>query len=267
MSSVANSGDALEDTPELIHPDEQSSLQFAMVPLWVMESVTPSSVMVYLWLHSYTSAASAVAFPARKTLAERAGLSINTVDKALRELRDAGAIRIIPTYRGDGSQGANRYQIMPGMPPKSGGTHPNDMGRGVSPSRGEGYPLAMGKQEPEPINQNQLEPEGERKRPPSRRGTRLPDGWMPSQHVVQAMSEECPGVDQRMEYRKFVDHWAATPGAKGVKADWDATWRNWIRRAAQYTGSRSAPGTMDRMQEILDIGDKLMAQQSTGGKS
>ena len=27
----------------------------------------------------------------------------------------------------------------------------------------------------------------------------------------------------------FKDHWIAQPGRSGVKADWAATWRNWIR--------------------------------------
>ena len=29
----------------------------------------------------------------------------------------------------------------------------------------------------------------------------------------------------------FRDHWLGAAGQKGVKADWAATWRNWIRRA------------------------------------
>ena len=28
---------------------------------------------------------------------------------------------------------------------------------------------------------------------------------------------------------KFKDHWLSKPGAAGVKANWLATWRNWIR--------------------------------------
>jgi hypothetical protein len=29
----------------------------------------------------------------------------------------------------------------------------------------------------------------------------------------------------------FKDYWASVPGSKGVKLDWDATWRSWIRNA------------------------------------
>ena len=33
----------------------------------------------------------------------------------------------------------------------------------------------------------------------------------------------------RLEGERFRDHWRAQSGAKGVKADWLATWRNWCR--------------------------------------
>jgi hypothetical protein len=35
------------------------------------------------------------------------------------------------------------------------------------------------------------------------------------------------------ETEKFMDYWPAQPGARGVKLDWQATWRNWIRRATE----------------------------------
>lgn len=38
------------------------------------------------------------------------------------------------------------------------------------------------------------------------------------------------------EWEKFSDYWAAQPGQKGVKADWLATWRNWIRRNSEQKG-------------------------------
>jgi hypothetical protein len=72
------------------------------------------------------------------------------------------------------------------------------------------------------------------KRVPRKRSTRLPEGWTPSDDMVAQMRTECPNVNQQSEYRKFVDYWRAQPGQKGVKADWEATYRNWIRKAAEY---------------------------------
>ncbi len=75
------------------------------------------------------------------------------------------------------------------------------------------------------------------------RATRLPADWQPADDLASQMSTECPGIDLRAEHRKFVDHWKAQPGQKGVKADWSATWRNWMRRANEgYGGVRSSNG-------------------------
>lgn len=64
------------------------------------------------------------------------------------------------------------------------------------------------------------------------RGTRLPDGWEPARSEanlrVEAGHSQAWLADQ---LERFRDYWAAQPGAKGRKADWDATWRNWVRRA------------------------------------
>lgn len=75
----------------------------------------------------------------------------------------------------------------------------------------------------------------------AKRGTRLPDDWQPSNDLVDQMRQECPGVDLHAEHRVYADYWAAQPGQKGVKADWDATWRNWIRKAVAGSGRAATP--------------------------
>ncbi len=75
------------------------------------------------------------------------------------------------------------------------------------------------------------------------RGARIPDDFQPRQEDLDAMRGECPQVDLDAETRIFRDYWVAVPGAKGVKKNWHATWRNWIRRAAQRQGQRGGPRT------------------------
>lgn len=79
--------------------------------------------------------------------------------------------------------------------------------------------------------------------PSQKRGTRIDPEWIPDQELIQQMRSECPGVDLESEHRKFIDHWIAQPGQKGVKVDWAATWRNWIRRSAPAAtpGRAAAP--------------------------
>jgi hypothetical protein len=65
----------------------------------------------------------------------------------------------------------------------------------------------------------------------AKRGTRLPDGWMPSRELVGAAKSYAPSVNLETETENFRDWWKAKAGAGAVKVDWDATWRGWMRRA------------------------------------
>lgn len=76
---------------------------------------------------------------------------------------------------------------------------------------------------------------------PSRpeRGTRLPVGWLPGPE--QTAFAESLGIRNGVaaaELEKFRDYWTALPGQKGVKTDWTATWRNWLRRKAEDMGGK-----------------------------
>ncbi|QTF71259.1 hypothetical protein [Arthrobacter woluwensis] len=77
-------------------------------------------------------------------------------------------------------------------------------------------------------------------KPKTSTGHRLPDDWAPSQAVRDKMTAECPEVDQRREFPIFQDYWRSQPGAKGRKTDWGATYRNWIRRAADKAPRRAS---------------------------
>ncbi|WP_220667454.1 hypothetical protein [Propionibacterium australiense] len=93
-------------------------------------------------------------------------------------------------------------------------------------------------------------------KPKTRTGSRLPEGWTPADTpAARALAAEL-GDPQAVarELDRFRDHWAAQPGAKGRKSDWDATWRNWLRRAAEYT-----PRPRGNPREGPDW-DQLMAQ-------
>ena len=71
------------------------------------------------------------------------------------------------------------------------------------------------------------EPNGSSKK----RGTRLPDDFIPSQQAAQdaGLSQ----AEAEREALKFRDHWISQPGQRGVKLDWPATWRNWCRHAVE----------------------------------
>ncbi|MCU1169259.1 hypothetical protein [Stenotrophomonas maltophilia] len=67
-------------------------------------------------------------------------------------------------------------------------------------------------------------------------GSRLPSDWQPSTDLVAWALENGNGIDVAREAEKFRDFWTAKAGKDGRKLDWPATWRNWIRRAAEGRG-------------------------------
>lgn len=70
---------------------------------------------------------------------------------------------------------------------------------------------------------------------PSTRGSRLPEDWFPARTDANLRAEAGRTQEHlERELEKFRDHWAAAPSSKGVKADWDATWRNWIKRSEDF---------------------------------
>ena len=62
--------------------------------------------------------------------------------------------------------------------------------------------------------------------------TRLPAdfGLTPERRAIA----EAEKADPEREFAQFTDHFRAAPGVKGRKNDWDATWRNWCRRAPDF---------------------------------
>ena len=89
----------------------------------------------------------------------------------------------------------------------------------------------------------------------NKRGTRLSPDFIPAEQTRATILAECPSVDLMREDAKFVDYWAAQPNSKGIKVDWDATWRNWMRRAGET--STRANG---RQRETDDLFGRAMAR-------
>jgi hypothetical protein len=63
----------------------------------------------------------------------------------------------------------------------------------------------------------------------NKRGSRLAQDWFLNKSMGDWATQERPDLDVRQVAEQFKDYWAAQAGQKGVKLDWDATWRNWVR--------------------------------------
>lgn len=104
----------------------------------------------------------------------------------------------------------------------------------------------------------------------SRKGSRLPADWKPSDQDLRAADELLGDFHlANIEAAKFRDYWISKPGAGGVKLDWSATWRNWCRRAAENK-PRAGP-KYQQHDSVLEIGKRMMRdlenEQTSGNSS
>ena len=99
-----------------------------------------------------------------------------------------------------------------------------------------------------PSPQNSFGEISKTRRKSSDRGSRLPENWtLPEDWASEAFQYRTPNgeyltaAEIKDEADKFRDHWIAQGGSRGVKADWRATWRNWIRNGSgQIIRNRNA---------------------------
>lgn len=91
--------------------------------------------------------------------------------------------------------------------------------------------VAMPKQpEPEP----EPEPIKREAKASPKKGSRIPGDWvLPSSFGVWAVENGMNELAVRREADRFKDYWLSVAGQKGVKCDWFATWRNWVRKSLE----------------------------------
>lgn len=78
----------------------------------------------------------------------------------------------------------------------------------------------------------------------SNRGTRLPDDFkMPNDwlRIGKDLRPELHSTEIKLASDSFIDYWHSAAGAKACKADWLATWRNWIRSHRPLSNIRQFP--------------------------
>ena len=107
-----------------------------------------------------------------------------------------------------------------------------------------------------PITNNQIKDKS------AARGTRmLPNFEMPDEWF-DFCKQHRPELNPNEVFESFRDYWVAMPGQKGAKADWMATWRNWVRntRVSTNTQQPKKDGKLDlllgrRQPDFVDVID------------
>lgn len=197
---------------------------------WAMKEtgLSPTSKFVLIVLADAHNGHSGECFPSIARIAETTGFSESTVKYAVRDLEEKGLLKRDIQHDPNGrTKGVNYVLTIP--EPRGQEQTPRGhltRGEGSSDEGGRGHLTPPHKEEPE----NRTG-----KRTKEERATRLPADWTaPTAFIDFAIDEGFTHDDitRRIE-PTFRDHWIAASGASSRKADWFATWRNWVRRDAQ----------------------------------
>lgn len=105
------------------------------------------------------------------------------------------------------------------------------------------------------------------------KGTRWPksdDVWpngrlIPNDWRAWAFGEGYDAKTVVEQGKTFADYWIAQPGHRGVKLDWEATWRNWMRKQPKPEKGKFAQSHRDiekrTAEQPADLGKKRHAQE------
>jgi len=224
-----------------------------------------------------------------RLIAEETELSESAVRSALASLVQKGFVRVYERYSAAGARRSNRYQILidgtetpppdaedwadvrqqepEGSPPGAGGGGP--AAGGGTHQEQEGFPIK------EATSSEASLVKGRASRP---RATRVPDDFTPSEEMKKWFVEGgyASLFNGPNEHEKFMDYWRSVPGIRGQKVDWPATWRNWMRTAAERSGRQPGnalvptsgapvqykPSTTDqKVAQTLELGRRLQAME------
>lgn len=205
-------------------------------------------------------------YPSTRTLAVETGLSERSVCTHLELLSKAGWIDIRERVGNKHGWRLNQYfPRIPGTEGRSapstfrgaeGGSVPKQQGAEGDSARPDTKVLNLVREGTEPHDRkvlNDVQPTNtvtssttrEKRNRASRsatpKGTRLALDSLPDDWRAFARTER-PDLDAGRQFQIFADYWRAQPGQKGVKVDWTATWRNWIRRESQSRAPTAVGG-------------------------
>ena len=101
--------------------------------------------------------------------------------------------------------------------------------------------------------ETERETEGEAKQKTQSRGTRLPADWVPSEAQIAYCRTERPDLRPEWVAANFRDFWISKAGSTAVKLDWDATWRNWVRKEREQPSPKNFGTKQLTMQEEMAL--------------
>jgi len=176
------------------------------------------------------------AWPSIETLAKMANSSKRSVSRDIAELAEMGELRVDERQAPMGGQyRSNLYWVLPQI--MGYGSDMTDLSSDMTEldsDMTESAPDMTGSGT-QTLNRTLNKKQGH-----ANGATRLPNDFEPDPKSWDVMIEHFPWVDVKLETHKFRDYWASAT-RNALKKDWQAAWRNWVRRAAEYSKPKDMP--------------------------
>ena len=97
----------------------------------------------------------------------------------------------------------------------------------------------------------------------STRGSRLSTDFCLTEEWKDFCQQDRPDLNPSKVFETFKDYWVAKAGQQGVKLDWFATWRNWVRSQNQALVNKAdqvfttVPSKFERDPALIAVEQKL----------
>lgn len=223
-----------------------------------------SELLVALCLADWANDDGESLHPSIRAIARKSRLSAKQARRIVHEMIDAELLEVIANHAGGNPGDCRHYRLRldriaatppagvrapaDGTPPTQ-GRDPSHAGAFTPPTGGsqtviEPSVSIRAPRKPQARAAQHLESKGG---PKPNCGSRLPADWvLPQLWADWARQFHPDWTPEQIQIvaDSFRDYWIATPGQKGVKLDWEATWRNWVRRQAtpRAIGNATAVG-------------------------
>ena len=95
------------------------------------------------------------------------------------------------------------------------------------------------------------------------RGSRLSPDFCLTEEWKDFCQQDRPDLNPSKVFDSFKDYWIAKAGQQGVKLDWFATWRNWVRSQNQAPVNKAdqvfttVPCKFDRDPALIEVENSL----------
>lgn len=241
-----------------------------MIPRHLRGKLTSAEIAVYVAL-TWRSSAEGSCWPSHPKLAEEAGLSVSTVQRALRSLRDKGLVSWTSRKIEGRGQISNVYRVEVYAPPVTlTGGPPVTLT--APPGHTDRTPPVTLTDEVDTVEVNP-----KKKTQPRKRGTVMKAGTAPSPEMMQWARKHTPDVGTA-DWESFVDYWVSVGKPK---VDWYATWRNRAREVQKRYDEKkpkaAAPISYEKpklvifdkdeysLEEVMDMGlNETEAREALG---